>query len=118
MKYVNRFQSCVAHPRLKFINFITFKFIEEKEVTMEINIIKGMIHNSTWIDTQKGTIYSFSENNQLSIDGKNHIQYELEKRNNQFSIKLGSSKMYVVDYVCDFILNIHSNDERFTISPD
>lgn len=84
---------------------------------MEINIIKAMIHNSTWIDSQKGTVYKFSENNQLSIDGKNHIQYALKKRNNQILIKLGPSKPFVVDYVCDFILNIHSNDEKFMITP-
>jgi hypothetical protein len=41
---------------------------------MEVEIIKGMIHNSTWIDPQEGTIYRFSENNQLSINGENHIQ--------------------------------------------
>ena len=85
---------------------------------MKIEIIKRMIHNSTWVDTKKGTIYKFSENNQLSINGKNHIQYALKKRNNQILINLGSSKTYVVDFVCDFILNIHSNDEKITIIPD
>lgn len=84
---------------------------------MELEIIKGMISNSTWIDPGKQNVYKFSDNNQLFINGKNHIQYALKKRNNQIVIKLGSSKTFVVDYVCDFILNIHSNNEKFMITP-
>lgn len=84
---------------------------------MEIEIITRMLNNSTWIDPKKQTVYKFSENNQLFINGKNHIQYAVKKRNNQVVIKLGSSKPFVVDYVCDFILNIHNNDEKFMITP-
>jgi len=84
---------------------------------MEIEIITRMLNNSTWIDPNKQTVYKFSDKNQLFINGKNHIQYELKERNNQVVIKQGSSKMFVVDYVCDFILNIHNNDEKFMITP-
>jgi hypothetical protein len=84
---------------------------------MEIETIMRMLNNSTWINSEKQTIYKFSKDNQLSIDGKNHIQYALKKRNNQIVIKLGSEKKYVVEYVCDFMLQIHGDEEKFMITP-
>lgn len=84
---------------------------------MAIEIIKKMITNSTWIDPQKQVIYKFSENNQLCINGKNHLQYLVKKRNNQVVLQLGSAQMYVIEYVNDFILQVYSNEEKFVITP-
>ena len=84
---------------------------------MEIEIIKRMISNSTWIDPKKNNIYRFSENDQLSINGMNNQQYSVTKSKNQIIIKLGMAKMFVVSYVCDFILKINTKEEEFIITP-
>jgi hypothetical protein len=84
---------------------------------MEIEIIKGMIDNSTWIDPEKQTTYKFAENNQLFINGKNHMQYNVKKSKNQILIQLGSGSMYIIEYVNDFILYLHNFKERFMITP-
>lgn len=84
---------------------------------MKIEVIKGMINNSTWIDPEKNTIYKFANENHLVIDGTNHIKYRVKKNNNKVVIQLGSAKKYFVEYVNDFILNIYNRDEKFMITP-
>lgn len=84
---------------------------------MEIDIIKKMINNSTWIDPQKQIVYKFCDNNQLCINGKTHLQYLVKKRNNKIILQLSSAKTYVIEYVNDFILQVYSKDEKFEITP-
>ena len=84
---------------------------------MKIEIIKGMITNSTWIDPENKTIYKFSENNELFINGKNHMHYLVKRQNNQIVIKLGSKKIYTVEYDSDFSLHVYNDEEEFRITP-
>lgn len=84
---------------------------------MEIEIIKGMLSNSTWIDPENQTIYKFAENNELYINGKNHLQYLLKRCNNQIVIKLGTKQKYYIEYVNDFNLQIFNDVEVFRITP-
>ena len=84
---------------------------------MDISIIKGMINNSTWVDPENKTIYKFAENNELFINGKNHLHYALKKFKNQIVIKLGSKQACFVEYVNDFNLQIYNDEEIFRITP-
>ncbi|RPH29214.1 MAG: hypothetical protein EHM93_17600 [Bacteroidales bacterium] len=84
---------------------------------MKIKIIKDMINNSTWVDPENKTIYKFAENNELFINGKNHLRYLLKMSNNQIVIKLGSKQAYFVEYVSDFNLKIYNDEEVFRITP-
>ena len=84
---------------------------------MKKEIIKGMTSNSIWVDHENQTIYKFSGNNELFINGKNHLQYLLKRCNNQVVIKLGTKQKYYVEYVNDFNLNIYNDEEIFRITP-
>lgn len=84
---------------------------------MKIETIKGMINNSTWIDPKSKDIYEFSVNNNLFINGQNHQRYILKNFKNQIVIELGSKHKYFVEYINDFNLQIHNNEEMFTIIP-
>lgn len=84
---------------------------------MEIEIIKGMINNSTWVNPENQTIYKFTGKNELYINGENHMRYLLKRCNNQVVIKLGSQKKYFVEYVNDFKLEIYNDKEIFRITP-
>ena len=84
---------------------------------MKIDVIKGMIKDSTWIDPERHTVYKFANENHLVIDGSNHIKYKVKRSNNRIVIQLGSAKKYFVEYVNDFILNIYNHEEKFMITP-
>ena len=84
---------------------------------MDLEIIKNMVSNSTWIDPEKKITYKFSENNQLHINGSSSIQYSVKKSENKIVLQLGVARQYVVEYVCDFILKLYNEEEKFEISP-
>ena len=84
---------------------------------MKIETIKGMIDNSIWIDPENKNIYEFSIENNLIINGKNHQCYMLKNFKNQIVIVLGTKHKYFIEYVNDFSLQIHNDEEVFTIIP-
>jgi len=84
---------------------------------MEIEIIKGMINNSSWVNPENQTIYMFAGKNELYINGENHLRYLVKRCNKQIIIKLGSPKWYFVEYVNDFNLQIYNDEETFRITP-
>ncbi|HPE18540.1 MAG TPA: hypothetical protein P5200_03100 [Tenuifilaceae bacterium] len=85
---------------------------------MEIGVIKGMVSNSTWIDSEKKTTFKFAENNELTINGNSNMRYNMREENDQIVMQLGRSQFYVVEYVTDFMLNIYNEKERYVIMPD
>lgn len=84
---------------------------------MKIEIIKDMINNSTWINPESQTIYKFTKNNELYINGKNHLRYLLKRCNNQVVMKLGSKQRFFIEYINDFNLQIYNDEDVFRITP-
>ncbi len=85
---------------------------------MEVGVIKGIINNSTWIDSEKKTTFKFADDNELTINGNSQLRYNMKQENNKIIMQLGRSQFYVVEYVTDFMLNVYNEKERYVIMPD
>jgi hypothetical protein len=85
---------------------------------MNIETIHGMINNSTWTDKASKRVYRFANGKDLSINGKNHLEYSLNTLDNKIILELGSEKKYFVDYVNDFNLWLSNGEEKFKIMPE
>jgi hypothetical protein len=85
---------------------------------MEVGVIKGIINNSTWIDSEKKTTFKFADDNELTINGNSQLRYNMKQENNKIIMQLGRSQFYVVEHVTDFMLNVYNEKERYVIMPD
>jgi hypothetical protein len=84
---------------------------------MSFETIKGMINNSTWIDPENNNIYRFLSNDKLSINGKDFVQYSLNRNEDQIILKVSTEQKYCIEYVNDFHLRIYNNEKKFRIIP-
>jgi len=80
-------------------------------------IVKGMICNSTWIDPDSKVIYTFSDEQELCINGKQKLPYSISQKRSQVLLKMGEQQTYKVDYVNDFHLDIYNEETRFKLIP-
>ena len=85
---------------------------------MNVETIKGMLSNSTWKDNENRTIYQFSNERDLSINGKNHLQYSISSIHGKALMHIGPDKKYTVEYINDFILKLYSNSEQLSLMPE
>jgi hypothetical protein len=88
------------------------------KVPVNIEIINKMINNSTWICPKSSNTFKFTNGKDLSINGKNHLNYTLTAVDNKIVIQIGSNKSYYVDYVNDFNLYLYNSNEKFWIVPE
>jgi hypothetical protein len=85
---------------------------------MNIETIRKVINNSTWVSNENNTIFEFSNGKDLSINGKNHLQYSLSFADNRVVIQMGVIRKYYVDFINDFTLCLYNDNEKFRISPE
>lgn len=84
---------------------------------MIVEIVKGMISNSTWIDPDSKVLYTFSNDKELCINGTNKLHYSIRKKSNQVVLKLGAKQTFQIEYVNDFHLNVYNDETKFRLIP-
>jgi len=85
---------------------------------MNIETIKSMINNSTWIRIENMTVYNFVNENVILINGKSHLPYSLNLQNDKIKLQIGTECLYNIEFVNDFKLRLFNNSESFSIIPD
>ncbi|HEY4786263.1 MAG TPA: hypothetical protein VIH57_09440 [Bacteroidales bacterium] len=78
--------------------------------------IRKMINDSTWINNENSTLFTFSNDKDCSLNGKNHLYYSLSNVDSRIVIQIGADKSYYVDYINDFSLCFYNDNERFRIT--
>jgi len=85
---------------------------------MNIDVLQGMLNNSIWTDPENESDYKFSNGNDLTINGNDHLPYSLYVSGNKILLQFGSKKSYTIEYVDDFNLNLYNGNEKIRIMPE
>jgi hypothetical protein len=85
---------------------------------MNIKTINTLINNSSWADPESRIVYNFSNGKDLSINGKDHLNYFIKAVNKKIEIQIGDEKRYIIEYVNDFSIKLHNEKETIRLRPD
>ena len=85
---------------------------------MNLHTINSLINNSTWLDNEKQVVFQFSNGKDLSINGKNHIEYHLNSIGKKTVIQLGPRGKYTVEFINDFTLYLQNDNEKLKLMPE
>jgi hypothetical protein len=92
--------------------------MKNKSIDMKINIINNLINNYTWSTTDNKVYYRFENGKDLWINDINHLTYIVNSVNGKIIIQIGTDKKYVIEYVNDFLIELHNEQEKFRLLAD
>ena len=85
---------------------------------MNIKTINNLINDSTWADPENRIVYNFSNGKDLTINGRDHLHYFIKGVNKKIEIQIGDETRYLIEYINDFTLELHNEQETIRLIPD